>query len=626
MQLAREFILARRGSCVLLVLCIAAAAAAPLAIELGALPIALLRILVELTCTVLFCSIFIVTWHGSDLQRSSRPVTLATGFLCAALFSVLSVGSNALSGYLAGPDAITRQSALLFDLLWHLTAALVLFSYALEKISTDISREQSRKLLRFSLGAAAVLSVLVFCLPIHSPWMKTAIHITQMVTVVMFVIAALTFYRHVQTRQALAEQAEKSFLFAGCTALALAGLCVMAKTGQNDLLTVTGQISQVIAIVCIYMGLVASGLRAPLVELARTRQELISSRNRYSAIIQTANEGIITIDARHQIILFNSAAEKIFGYADQQMMGMHLDTVIPVRHRATHSQYIKHFGETGTSVRQMADSADYAVTGLKKNGEEFPIEASISSLLEGDQRLFTVIFRDISERRLAQQKMAQIHQELSELSQSLQTVREEERKHISRELHDDLGQLLAALRMDFTILTKKQPDNPALQPILGNIDRLILDAIAVLRRIATDLRPRALDEGGLYFALRTLQKEFSTRHGLVCELIAVEEELTLNDAISTTVYRVIQESLTNVARHAQATAVRIELSKREQYLWFKITDNGCGIGGEDFIKRQSFGLIGMRERLRGLHGELQVSGDPGKGTCIEGKVPLSATP
>lgn len=626
MQQAREFILVRRGVCALLVGCIAAGGAAQFTLLISELPVVILRMLVELTCTVLFFSIFIVTWHGSDLQRSSRPVTLATGFLCAALFSVLSVSSNALSGYLAGSDANTQQSALLFDLLWHITAALVLFSTALEKISTEMSREQSRRLLQFCLGAATAICIGVFLLPVQPSWMNTAVRIVRMVTIIMFTIAALTFYRHVRTEVALPEQAEKSLMFAGCASLAMAGVCSLLMTSQHDLLALSGQISQGIAIICIYLGLVAPGLRAPLVELARTRQELLSSRNRYSTIIQTANEGIITVDAKHEIILFNAAAEKIFGYDAQQILGMPLDTVIPPRHRANHSQHVNRFGATGTSKRQMANSADFSVTGLKKNGEEFPIEASISSLIEGDQRLYTVIFRDISERRIAQQKMAQVHQELSELSQSLQTVREEERKHIARELHDDLGQLLAALRMDFSILTKKQPNNPVLQPILGNIDRLILDAIAILRRIATDLRPRALDEGGLYFALLTLQKEFSQRHGIACELIAVEEELILNDAISTTVFRVIQESLTNVVRHAQATSVRIELHKRNDHLWFRIADNGRGIGGDDFIKRQSFGLIGMRERVRSLQGELQVSGDAGKGTCIEGQIPCSASP
>jgi len=294
-----------------------------------------------------------------------------------------------------------------------------------------------------------------------------------------------------------------------------------------------------------------------------------------------------------------------------------------MRHRAGHNQHVNEFGKTGTTIRKMgSQSADFSVTGLKQNGEEFPIEASISSLIEGDQRFFTVIFRDITDRKIAKQKMEQYHRELSDLSQSLQTVREEERKHIARELHDDLGQLLAALRMDISLLGKRQTDNPAVMPILASMDKLILNAITTLRRIATDLRPRALDEGGLYFALQTLQKDFSQRHAIECNFTANEHDLVLNDEVSTMVFRIVQESLTNVARHAKATQVTIQLTRFNDKLTFRITDNGRGISEQDYLKRQSFGLVGMRERVRGLQGELTISSDEKSGTCIEVVVPL----
>jgi len=172
------------------------------------------------------------------------------------------------------------------------------------------------------------------------------------------------------------------------------------------------------------------------------------------------------------------------------------------------------------------------------------------------------------------------------------------------------------------VLEKKQPDNDAIRPILHSIDTLILNAIATLRRIATDLRPRALDEGGLFFALQSLQKDFKQRHKIECNLQANEDELILDDSISTMVYRVIQESLTNVVRHANATQVNIELIRTDDTLRFRIRDNGRGINQQDFAKRQSFGLVGMRERVRALHGELHISGDQTQGTCIEVTIPV----
>ncbi len=363
-------------------------------------------------------------------------------------------------------------------------------------------------------------------------------------------------------------------------------------------------------------------LRIPFAQLADARQDLLKNRNRLTGIIETATDGIITIDSDHNIILVNPAAENYFGYDHQEMLGLNLDAVIPIRHRHEHSDHVNKFGQTGMSIRQMgAKMADFSVTGLKKNGEEFPIEASISSLIEDDQRLFTVIFRDITRRKIAKEKLQQYHEELSNLSQSLQTVREEERKHIARELHDDLGQLLAALRMDLSVLGKKQSDS-SITPIVDSMDALILNAISTLRRIATDLRPRALDEGGLFFALHSLQKDFMQRHAIGCELIANEQDLILNDGISTTVYRVIQESLTNVVRHAKATEVTIRLTKSEGKLVFQIKDNGQGITQQDFLKRQSFGLVGMRERVRALHGDLQVSGNAQDGTTIDATIPI----
>ena len=427
----------------------------------------------------------------------------------------------------------------------------------------------------------------------------------------------------------------KEFLLARHAIVALLLLFLLAVVSipyfvtKNESMVVSYRRLAELACVALFVSIIIVSwitihLRTPFAQLADARQDLLKSRNRLTGIIETATDGIITIDAAHNIILVNPAAENYFGYDHQEMLGMNLDEVIPLRHRHEHSDHVNKFGQTGMSIRQMGEKmADFSVTGLMKNGEEFPIEASISSLMEGEHRLFTVIFRVITERKIARQKMEQYHEELSNLSQSLQTVREEERKHIARELHDDLGQLLAALRMDLSILDKKQSDNNgSIKPIVESMDTLILNAISTLRRIATDLRPRALDEGGLFFALHSLQKDFIQRHSISCELIANENELILNDGISTTVFRVIQESLTNVVRHANATEVQIKLMKSDGKLIFEIKDNGRGITQQDFLKRQSFGLVGMRERVRALHGELQVTGNEKDGTTIEAVIPV----
>jgi signal transduction histidine kinase len=157
---------------------------------------------------------------------------------------------------------------------------------------------------------------------------------------------------------------------------------------------------------------------------------------------------------------------------------------------------------------------------------------------------------------------------------------------------------------------------------MQGMEENLLTAITSLRRIATNLRPRALDEGGLYFALQGLRDEFVERHGIACSLFADEAELRLDDAASTAIFRIVQEALTNIARHAGATSVTMYLYRIDSQLLISIRDDGRGIVAADMEKAQSLGLIGMRERVWGMHGEITVSGDDPPGTRIDIVLPL----
>ncbi|WP_377703890.1 sensor histidine kinase [Pseudoduganella sp. UC29_71] len=207
------------------------------------------------------------------------------------------------------------------------------------------------------------------------------------------------------------------------------------------------------------------------------------------------------------------------------------------------------------------------------------------------------------------------YEQLRDLSAALQTIREDERAHIARELHDDLGQLLATLRVDLSLLQQQQ--QPSASPLalrqMRSMDKLLQRAITSLRRIASDLRPHALDEGGLYYALQTLRQEFIQRHGIGCQLDAEEHELILDDRYSTAAFRIVQESLTNISRHAQASQVRIAVRRRDSRLHLSIEDNGRGISPDDLNKAHSFGLLGMRERVWALDGEIDIRGRDASG-------------
>jgi signal transduction histidine kinase len=176
--------------------------------------------------------------------------------------------------------------------------------------------------------------------------------------------------------------------------------------------------------------------------------------------------------------------------------------------------------------------------------------------------------------------------------------------------------------MDLTLLQDACGGTPDALRLIRGMDGNLLTAITSLRRIATNLRPRALDEGGLYFALLGLRDDFTERHGIACQVLADEAELRLDDQASTAIFRIVQEALTNIARHAGATAVTMNLYRINGELLITIRDDGRGIREEDLEKAESLGLIGMRERVWGLGGEITISADDPPGTRIDIVLPI----
>lgn len=339
-------------------------------------------------------------------------------------------------------------------------------------------------------------------------------------------------------------------------------------------------------------------------------------------IIHHASEAIISTDERQMVVLANPSAAAMFATTVEAMQGSPLGQFIHPLPTTTGDGTPSYFGDGAGRAGRRA--TDYAVTGVRASGETFPLEGSVSTMVEGESMINTIILRDITERQQVQEKLSRSHAQLRQLSAALQTVREEERAHIARELHDDLGQLLASLRMDLNLLQKEPAGGGASQRLMNGMEENLLTAINSLRRIASNLRPRALDEGGLYFALQGLRDEFVERHGIACSLFADEAELRLDDAASTAIFRIVQEALTNIARHAEARSVTMYLYRIDGQLLVSIRDDGRGIKPSDMEKAQSLGLIGMRERVWGMQGEITVSSDDPPGTRIDIVLPIPA--
>jgi two-component system sensor kinase len=356
-------------------------------------------------------------------------------------------------------------------------------------------------------------------------------------------------------------------------------------------------------------------------EVVTAEHETEVSRGRLQAILDSAMDAIITVDDSQKVVLFNRAAEQVFRIPRQEALGTQLERFLPQRFRGAHRGHIEQFGRTGVTSRRMGDVT--TLWALRADGSEFPIEASISQSAEGAKRYFTVILRDITLRKGYEDQLKESQQELRELSARVQEAREEEKTRIARELHDELGQLLTALKMDLSSLKENLPGE-ALRAKADEMDRLLDQTVGATRRISADLRPLMLDDLGLAEAAGWLVEDFGRRSGIASRLqLSGGEALEgLAKSVSTAVYRAIQESLTNIARHAGARSAWVTLAVQEQWILVEVEDDGRGIAPEDLAKSRSLGLKGMRERISYLGGSLDIARAPRGGTRLRVRLPL----
>ncbi len=358
--------------------------------------------------------------------------------------------------------------------------------------------------------------------------------------------------------------------------------------------------------------------RRRTVEQARLEADRRENETAFSAMA----EGAVITDAEGRILWVNDAFCAIYGYTRAEVIGQNPRILKSGRHDAAfYSEFWRQLIETGHWRGE--------VWNKRKTGEIFPEELSIQALRGPDGRIvrFISIFSDITERkrnedelRKQRQQLVESETRLRDLAEFLQTVREEERARIARELHDEMGQALTALRIDLGWLRNKcQPlGAPAVERV-GTALGVVEHSIVSLRRISEDLRPAMLDSLGLAAAVEHHVTQFSERTGIACRLNMNREEFELDDRLATTVFRIVQETLTNVARHAGASEVTVRIDEVDDGIRLTIQDNGRGIS--DAKDKKTFGLLGMRERIAMLGGRLEIHSRPGKGTRIAGWLP-----
>lgn len=353
-------------------------------------------------------------------------------------------------------------------------------------------------------------------------------------------------------------------------------------------------------------------------ELRRTQLELQTARDRYADLYNFAPVGYFTLDANGVIIEANLTGANLLRVDRSALIGIPLTHFVAQEDRDKYAVYRMRLSQSQESQRVEIKLVTFqaqleGVTAYDQVGRFTQSRIAISNITERVQ----------AERVLHEsERLARSTEQLRELSARLQSVREEERTRISRAIHDELGQTLTGLKMDVAWLQSHlDPAQPALLAKMQAMSGLIDTTVQTVRRISTELRPGILDLG-LVATIEWQLQEFQNRTGIESHLISAPEETRLDVDGATTAFRILQEILTNVVRHAAATRVEVTLEETPTFLILQVHDNGRGITESELDSPKSIGLLGMQERARLRRGEVHLHGTPGQGTTVTVRLPL----
>jgi len=303
----------------------------------------------------------------------------------------------------------------------------------------------------------------------------------------------------------------------------------------------------------------------------------------------------------------------LFGWQRESLVGTTLEQLVPGHGRAQRPQLARP-RPVGAIERRTRGTRE-PLYAMRKDGAAVPIELGLTPVETADGRMTLASIINIAERKLAEAEILRTREQLRQLAGHLAGAKEQERASIAREIHDELGALLTAAKIEVTRLADLlPPERLDLTSIAGSVDELVDQAMDLGRRISRRLRPAVLDHG-IVPALDWQARDFAKRLGVSCEFVADDEDVELEQEHATAVFRVFQEALTNIARHAHANRVRVELMTMDgPFVTLRVTDDGVGIRPGDAEKSSSFGIRSMRERANYLGGELRVETAPGGGT------------
>ena len=390
-----------------------------------------------------------------------------------------------------------------------------------------------------------------------------------------------------------------------------------------------------------------------------SERTLRDSEERSRLLVEGVQEyAIFQLDPEGHVASWNAGAQRLKGYDSAEIIGKHFSVFYPEedkmidKPRHILASAVRHGQSEDEGWRVRKDGsrfwANVIITALRdpkgnllgfakltrdttENREKAEALTKAKELLELRVEQRTAVLTrvnqemrtEIAERQHAEEQLRKSRDQLRALAARLQSVREEERTYIAREIHDELGQACTAIKMDLAMighkLTKRQT---RLQAKVDSAIQLVDNTILALRRIASELRPRTLDDLGLPAALEAQAQEFESRTGIPCSVTLPPEPLLLDTERSTAIFRIFQESLTTVARHAHASRVEARLQREGDRLIFQVFDNGTGFDPESAKAGKSLGLVGMQERALLLNGDFKTEGVPGAGTTVTLTIPL----
>jgi PAS domain S-box-containing protein len=352
-------------------------------------------------------------------------------------------------------------------------------------------------------------------------------------------------------------------------------------------------------------------------ERKRIEAALRDNERRYRTLFSKATDGILLLATNGDIVDANDSFARMHGYVIDELLKMNLRALSAPETLARAPERLRRI--------LLGETIGFEVEHYHHDGHVVPLDVATSAIDIDRNRYVLAFFRDITERRRAEQELRRSQQELRGLSKAANEALEAERRRTARELHDELGQSLTALKMDLESLRSALPPGRAELGERAQAMHALLDAtIAATRRIAADLRPLMLDDLGLAAALDWLTHNFSNRTGIATDLVIDDTVAQVPEPLASALYRITQESLTNVAKYAQATTAEVRLERDCDWVQLQVRDNGRGIEAADQGKRGAFGLLGIRERVTLLGGEVAIKGVPGEGSEVRARIPLAA--